>query len=196
MITVTAIQAEIENTERSLTQLRAEIGQSDARLAALRTLLATMPAVADVQPELEPCMEALTLDQSEGEPEQALTLAKPEAPLPPPSLFGFDPGFSFETDSPNAEWRWLTPIQHLAYQNTRIRAVLDRMAADPTTIWSPVKIAAEMDMTQDKASHALSDLYKHGLVMRRKVGRLHHYKYRCLVTDSRPDMDTTPSSAT
>lgn len=192
MITAADIQTEMEKTERGLALLRVEVNQSEVRLSALRTLLATMPPVADVLPDPEPCMEAPTvapaLDQSEGEPE-ALPEQAPEAGSTTPdqsevgqirTLFSRDPS------QPDPGWRWLPHVQHLSRQESRIRVVLDGMALHPSIVWSPVDVAAKMDMTQDQASHALSDLYKHGLVMRYKVGRIHHYKYRTIVTDSAP----------
>jgi len=188
MITAADIQTEIEKTERGLALLRVEVNQSEVRLTALRTLLATTPPVADVQPDPEPCMEAPTvapaLDQSEGKPEALPEQAPEAAPTTPDqsevrqirTLFSRDP------HSPDPGWRWLPHVQHLSHQESRIRVVLDGMALDPAKVWSPVDVAAEMDMSQDQASHALSDLYKHGLVMRRKVGRIHQYKYRSDVT--------------
>lgn len=203
MITAADIQTEIEKTERGLALLRVEINQSEVRLTALRTLLATMPPVTDAQPDPEPCMEAPTvaptLDQSEGEseamPEQAPEAA-PTTPATytiPPSLFNVIQQLDFEDDSPNAGWRWLPHVQHLSHQESRIRVVRDGMSRDPYSVWCPVRVATEMNMSQDQASHALSDLYKHGLVMRRKVGRIHQYKYRFIVTDQ-PVTDAAPTA--
>ena len=197
MITAADIQTEIEKTERGLTLLRVEVNQSEVRLTALRTLLATMPPVADVQPDPEPCMEAPTvapaLDLSEGEalPEQT---PKAAPTTPDQSEVGrIRTLFSRDPHSPDHGWRWLPHVQHLEHQSSRIRTVLDGMALDPSKVWSPVDVAAEMNMTQDQASHALSDLYKHGLVMRRKVGRIHHYKYRSDVTFP-PVTDAAPTA--
>ena len=199
MITAADIQTEIEKTERGLALLRVEVNQSEVRLTALRTLLATTPPVADVQSDPEPCMEAPTvapaLDQSEGEPEALPEQAPEAAPTTPDqsevgrirTLFSRDP------HSPDPGWRWLPHVQHLSHQESRIRVVLDGMAAVPTAIWSPVHVASEMNMSQDQASHALSDLYKHGLVVRRKVGRIHQYKYRFIVTDQ-PMTDAAPTA--
>lgn len=197
MITAADIKTEIEKTERGLALLRVEVNQSEVRLTALRTLLATTPPVADVQPDPEPCMEAPTvapaLDQSEGE---ALSEQAPEAvpTTPDQSEVGrIRTLFSRDPHSPDPGWRWLPHVQHLSHQESRIRVVLDGMALDPAKVWSPVEVAAEMDMSQDQASHALSDLYKHGLVMRRKVGRIHQYKYRSDVTFP-PVTDAAPTA--
>ena len=149
------------------------------------------PKADDAQPDPEPCMEAPTLDQSEGEAEQAPTTPDQSAVSQTQPLFDFE----VAPNPPAPGWRWLPHVQHLEYRGSRIRTVLDGMALDPGKVWSPMDVAWEMDMTQDQASHALSDLYKHGLVMRRKVGRIHHYKYRCLVTTNEPVTDT-PSTAT
>lgn len=148
------------------------------------------PKADDAQRDPEPCMEAPTLDQSEATPEQAPTT--PDQPAVGETRPLFD--CEVAPNPPGAGWRWLPHVQHLEYLDSRIRAVLDRMALNPSAVWSPVDVAAKMGMTQDQASHALSDLYKHGLVMRRKVGRLHHYRYRTLTTDA-PVTDA-PSTAT
>lgn len=151
----------------ALTKTGALIDSIDASNDAIRA--------GNAQPDPEPCMEAPTMDQSEVTPEQAPTTTTDQ-----PAVGQTRPLFG--GDAEPADWRWLPHVQHLEYQGSRIRTVLDRLALDPSVAWSPANMAYALSMTQDQASHALSDLYKHGLVMRRKVGRLHHYKYRCLVT--------------
>lgn len=197
MITAADIQTEIEKTERGLALIRVEVNQSEVRLTALRTLLATMPPVTDVQPDPEPCMEAPTvapaLDRSEGELESLPEQATEAAPTTPDQSEVGRIRTLFSREFVPAGWCWLTRVQNLERPDSMASVVLNKLALDPSIVWSPVNMADEVGVTQNQASHALSDLYKRGLVMRRKVGRLHHYKYRPLVTDQ-PVTDAAPTA--